>query len=190
MNALVKQAKLSGEEWSEIINASDEEWRPVVGFEGSYEVSNKGRVRNVGGKELSIGYDKDGYPRVSLYANGSNQGYVIHRLVAKAFVENPNPEQFDQVNHIDEDKTNNFFMNLEWCDNLYNRRWGTGVQRAAEKKSDAVVATRLDNGETEFYKSMNEAARELCGDSGHISDAVNGKRKVAYGRKWERAERE
>lgn len=188
--ALISQAKLFGEKWNELINACEEEWKPIEGYEDKYEISNKGRVRLVNGEIKAICFDKDGYPRTSLCKDGVQKTFTIHRLVAKAFVENPNPEEYDQINHIDEDKKNCFFLNLEWCNNLYNRRYGTGVQRATEKNSDAVIATVIDTGAKEYYKSMNDAARQLNGDSGHICDAVNGKRNSAYGRTWERDDRE
>lgn len=171
------------------MEACEEKWVPIEGYEDLYEVSNKGRVRKKNGELRIPDHDKDGYPRVTLWDKGKSKTFTLHRLVAKAFVENTNPEKFDQVNHIDEDKNNCFFMNLEWCNNLYNRRYGTGVQRATEKNSDPVIATVIETGEKEFYKSMSEAARAIGGDSGHISDAANGKRKVAYGRVWEHAQK-
>lgn len=172
-----------------MINACKTEWKPILGYEGLYEVSNKGDIRKCNGEPRLLDYDKDGYPRVSLWKNGKSKTFTVHRLVAQSFVENPNPTALNQINHIDEDKKNNFYMNLEWCDNLYNRRYGTGIGRSAEKNSDEVVATVIKTGEIEHYKSMNDAARQLDGDSGHISDAVNGKRKTAYGRTWKRKQK-
>ena len=112
-----------------------EEWRPVVGYEGLYEVSNTGRVRSVDrfyyrlhkGKVLSPTKDRYGYLTVTLNCNGKSKTIKIHRLVAQAFL--PNPDNLPQVNHKDEDKTNNNVTNLEWCDAKYNVNFGTRQER-------------------------------------------------------------
>mgnify|MGYP001313754711 CR=1 FL=1 len=184
MNALRHQAKLSNSEMLELSNLVTEIWKPIEGYEGIYEVSNKGRVRNSDGKVLKHCYDKDGYPRLSLRHNGKAHTLTIHRLVAKAFCFNPCPEKYTHVNHIDEVKTDNFYLNLEWCDNAYNHAYGTCGKRAGEKNSIPVIGEVIETGEKEYYKSMTEAAEKLSGDNSHICDCVNGKRKSAYGRKW------
>lgn len=166
----------------EIAEIADENWTKIDGYD--YEISDKGRVKSPTGIILQHCYDKDGYPRISLWKNGESKTFTIHRLVAKYFVENPCPEKYDQVNHIDEHKDNNFWMNLEWCDNLYNRRYGTGAKRAGESNSIAVIATVIETGEEEFYKSMTEAAEKVGGDNSHICSCVKGERKTAYGRTW------
>lgn len=96
-----------------------EEWRPVVGFEGWYEVSDRGRVRRVrGGNGTHVGrmskisLDAYGYPRVSMSKNSDRRMYKVHRLVAEAFL-GPCPEGMG-VNHKDADKTNNAPGNLEY----------------------------------------------------------------------------
>ena len=93
-----------------------EEFRDIPGYEGLYEVSNLGRVRRNG--KILKPYDNDGYLRVDLFKNGIVRKFLIHRLVAQAFI--PNPKNLPQINHKDEDKTNNTVENLEWCDNKYN----------------------------------------------------------------------
>ena len=112
-----------------------EEWRPVVGYEGLYEVSNIGRVRSLDrfyyrlhkGKVLSPTKDRYGYLTVTLNCNGKSKTIKIHRLVAQAFL--PNPDNLPQVNHKDEDKTNNNVDNLEWCTAKYNVNFGTRQER-------------------------------------------------------------
>lgn len=113
-------------------------WKEVQGFEGYYEVSNLGRVRSVERDiQTSRGIQhwksrvmtpnvnqKSGYHYVHLSRNNDRFSFTIHRLVAIAFVPNPNPEKFDQVNHIDENLEHNWSTNLEWCDNEYNVNYG------------------------------------------------------------------
>ena len=87
-----------------------------------YEVSSEGEVRNtITGRILKASKMPNGYLKVSLVIEkGKQKGFYTHRLVAKAFVANPNPEEFTQVNHKDECKTNNHWSNLEWCSQKYN----------------------------------------------------------------------
>ena len=121
-----------------------EEWRPVVGYEGLYEVSSYGRVRSLDGfivdslgykrlhkgKVLSPAKDKNGYLKVNLHCNGKCKIIRVHRLVAQAFI--PNTDNLPMVNHKDEDKTNNNIDNLEWCDQKYNINFGTARIRGKE----------------------------------------------------------
>ena len=111
-----------------------EEWKDVRGFKGLYEVSNLGRVRDKNG--LLKEYNTDGYIRVCLKKtlNGKRISRCIgvHRLVAQAFI--PNPHRYKEVNHKDENKSNNCVDNLEWCTRKYNVNYGTRTQRAAEAK--------------------------------------------------------
>ncbi len=107
-----------------------EEWRPVVGFEGWYEVSDLGRVRNVAKrKSTRVGYvlkpqmDRLGYPRVHLRRQGTNYTRFVHRLVALAFLGLP-PNPTDVANHKDTDKSNARPSNLEWITQLENVRHG------------------------------------------------------------------
>ena len=114
-----------------------EEWKNIIGYEGLYEVSNMGNVRNVRRNTL-LRFSKNnyGYIQVYLYKNGIRNGFKVHRLVAQAFI--PNPDNLPQVNHKDEDKTNNSVENLEWCDHKYNVNYGHRTENA--------INTRVKNG--------------------------------------------
>lgn len=112
-----------------------EEWREVediVNKSGhTYSVSNTGRViNNMTGRELSLRYNAHGYAR----ANMANKDYRMHRVVAKHFIENTDPDKNTMVNHIDGNKKNNNYTNLEWCDQLHNVRhaWATGLRTNPE----------------------------------------------------------
>lgn len=105
-------------------------WRDIEGFEGLYQVSNKGRVRNRFGRIIAQETIKGGYLRVHLWKNGLSYHKLVSVLVAKAFI--PNPHNYPQVNHIDEfDKTNNSVENLEWCTLEYNINYGTRNERCS-----------------------------------------------------------
>lgn len=94
-----------------------EEFRDIPGYEGVYEVSNLGRVRR-NGKILKPGKNRDGYLLVSLSKNGIRKTVRVHRLVALSFLSNPN--NLPEINHRDENRTNNTVDNLEWCTRDYN----------------------------------------------------------------------
>ena len=110
---------------------ANEEWRDIVGYEGKYQVSSLGRVRSFARSNIPRiivpHYDKDGYVMYPLFNNGKPTPKKGHRLVAIAFI--PNIKNLPQINHKDEVKDNNRVSNLEWCDNLYNNRYGTKRQR-------------------------------------------------------------
>ena len=142
-----------------------EEWKPIPGYEGLYEVSNYGRVRSFKwsskGKILSpgnTGKDGSGYCFVNLYKDGKAKKHcTIHRLVAEAFI--PNPSNFPQVNHMDECKKNNYFENLEWCSSAYNNSYGTRTRRMAEKNSKPVVQLDKKGNFISEFESLREASR-------------------------------
>jgi len=111
----------------------DEEWRPVPGFEGFYEVSNLGQVRSVDrmreawhglqrcyGKLIRLTRHKVGYMKVHLFRDSKGTTCLVHRLVALAFI--PNPVGLPFINHIDGVKTNNVLTNLEWTDDRTNKQ--------------------------------------------------------------------
>ena len=104
-------------------------WKDVKGYEGLYQVSNLGQVKRLGNdrqmreKTLKGNKVKSGYMQVVLCKKGKSKPLYVHRLVAIAFI--PNPNNHKEINHIDEIKTNNNFENLEWCNHKYNCNYGT-----------------------------------------------------------------
>ncbi|MBQ1982757.1 MAG: NUMOD4 motif-containing HNH endonuclease [Clostridia bacterium] len=116
-------------------NNGPEEWKPVRGWEGIYDVSSLGEVRSCckSMKHYSVLLSQslaNGYPRVHLSRAGREETIHVHRLVAEAFL-GCAPEGCNEVNHKDEDKTNNRADNLEWCDRKYNANYGTAQERRA-----------------------------------------------------------
>ena len=187
-------------------------WKNIKKFE-DYQVSNLGKVKSLKfGKEkiMSQKIDRKGYLCVNLCKNGKHKKFSVHRLVAEAFI--PNPNNYPQVNHKDENKQNNFVYinedgtvdleksNLEYCTNEYNHNYGTAIERAAEKikgRTDIVekrVAKllkpiqQIDLGTGIVLKkwpSIVEVQRKLGYNQSCISNCLRGRTKTSYGYKWE-----
>lgn len=154
-----------------------EVWKPIEGYEGC-EVSNLGNVRNKNGKLFKQFLNSKGYYRVSL---GTQRLQLVHRLVAKAFVDNPN--DYPIVNHKDEDKTNNCADNLEWCTYKYNSNYGDAPTKSSQKSRRPVVQV-LPSGELVFWESLRAVERELGYSHNNISNVCKGYYKKAYGCRW------
>lgn len=171
-----------------------EVWKDIPNYEGYYQVSNKGNIRSVDrmdcqnrfrkGKMCKKLENEDGYYKVSLSKNGIEKRFFIHRLVAMAFIENPN--DFDCINHKDENKKNNCIENLEWCTRKYNNNYGKRNQKIVEKQSIKTAMVDIKTGKIlKVFKSAKEASIYVNGDQSVICKARNGKRKTAYGFGWE-----
>lgn len=186
-------------------------WKPVKNYEGLYEVSNMGRVKSLNynktGKEriLKLNKDKDGYLLVNLHKNTKMKSCKVHRLVATAFVENP--EGYTEVNHINENKLDNRANNLEYCSRSYNNNYGTRNQRAGEKlkgrkfseetikkmaesKKKPVYSIDKESGLITYWESAKEAGRVLGIDPSSITRCCKGKVKSAGGFYWQYSDSE
>lgn len=145
-----------------IKNAKDEIWKPIKGYEGLYEISNQGRVkslkRNTARTKILKLHDTKRYLQIELSKNGITEYKSVHRLVAEAFV--PNPNNLPEVNHKDENKKNNFVGNLEWISRHDNLLYGTRIKRISEKKRTAVNAFDKNGNLIASYKSIKEAAEK------------------------------
>ena len=161
--------------------SENEVWKDVVGYEGFYKVSNKGNVYSVerlnsrgykcGGRILRSRYTGNGYLQVGLYKNGKMKGKYIHRLVVEAFI--PNQNNYLEINHKDEIKTNNELPNLEWCTREHNINHGTRIERIVEKTSKKVKAVNVETGEVVTFNSTQEAERKGY-NSGNVAAACKG----------------
>ena len=175
----------------------DEIWKEIKNYEDYYEISNYGRIRrikydNIGNKfqynipkYLKLREDKDGYLRCDLSLNGKIKRFFVHRLVAKAFVDNRNNNPV--VNHIDGNKQNNYYKNLEFCtikqNNLHVLK--TGLRNMKNNKlSKEVEQYSMDNVLIKTYKSANDASRITGLSQGHISECCRGEIKQYKGYIW------
>lgn len=189
----------------------EEIWKPVVGYEGLYEVSNLGNVRSIDrikhvvqphreydvlikGKLIVPQPRQHGYLAVWLYGHGGNakkngKQLSVHRIVAEAFI--PNPVGYTEVNHIDECKTNNRVDNLEWCTHKQNSVHGTRGKRISNsnknnpKRCKPIAQYTRDGELVRIFPSLIEASRNGY-DSSNICNCAKGHPSYshAYGYIW------
>lgn len=175
----------------------NEIWADVSGYEGIYQVSNLGNVRSldrfrknrkglafIKGRMLAQQKQKNGYLSVNFTVDGVVKNVRVHRLVASAFIDNPNG--FNEVNHIDENKENNCCDNLEWCTRSYNCSYGKGLSKRAAKCS--IPCIQLRNGiEIARYPSIIEASRQTGINMANIQRCISGDYSQTHGFQWKRA---
>ena len=176
-----------------------EVWKDIEGFEGFYQVSTKGRVRSLDRhidimtkygtiiKRFCKGYvliaqTQYGYLLVGLKKNGKVVRTLVHRLVAKAFI--PNPDDLPQVNHKDENKLNNCADNLEWCDGKYNANYGTGKWRSVAHTSKRVEQLTLQGEHVAFFTSQGEAGRHIGCAPSCIRRSCKNAHFTSHGYRW------
>lgn len=169
-----------------------EVWKDIKGYEGLYQVSNKGRVkslsrvasngRRIAERILKPYKNRGGYLQVNFYKDGKLINHYIHRLVATAFI--PNPENKPEVNHVNENKENNNANNLEWATRKENNNHGTRKERMAKTHSKPVIGISLDGKSYLYFNSAKDAQRLGRFNHGAISDCCRGKRKTHKGYIW------
>lgn len=165
--------------------------KPVIGYEDEYFVSYEGNVfrksseyiNNLGNKcmrkevQLKPKVDNKGRCFVKLYKNGVGKDYIVARLVASAFI--PNPNNYPMINHKDENPSNNCVDNLEWCTNSYNQLYGTcSIRKAKSEPNREAIVKIVSNKRIIIYESSRYAEKVLnidhsairracCDDTGH-----------------------
>lgn len=168
-------------------------WKEVEGTDGLYLVSEEGKVFSVrNNRVLKNQRLSTGYWRIELNINGKYQRRFIHRLVAEAFL--PNPDNLPCVNHKDENPSNNHVSNLEWCTHKYNTNYGTRIERIKtnrQKKdtseyywSKKVYQFDLEGRFIKEYGSVAAAARDIEGSSTCINKVIHGVMKKYKGYYW------
>lgn len=186
----------------------NEIWKDIAGYEGLYQVSNFGRVRSLDRVDSENHYRKGqimkqkmtkgpgrgaGYMRVGLRNGKKQKEYLVHRLVAMAFI--PNPCNLPQINHRDGCRANNCVDNLEWCDAQYNLSYGDRgkkVSKALTGRKNTwgikpVLCYSKDGSLICRYDSVAAASESLNILATHISACCNGKQHTAGGYKWKHA---
>lgn len=172
-------------------------WKPIEGTNGMYEVSNTGKVRSLYGegriRELKP-WNNGGYKRVNLSIDRKKINRLVHRLVAEAFI--PNPEHKAEVNHIDGDKHNNCVDNLEWTTHYENVDHAdrTGLREGSIKAilesnkrlQRPIIATNVKTGEETYYPSIQSAQRAI--GTKDINAVLSGKQHKAKGHTYRYAE--
>lgn len=173
-----------------------EVWIDIQGYEGLYQISNLGNVKSLARYRKNNGDSKTfvkerilkqsknnkGYSTIQLCKNGIAKPYSVHRLVATAFV--PNPNNLPEVNHKDEDKNNNNFNNLEWVSTKDNINYGTRNKRSAITKGYKVQAFNDEEELIMEFDSMCEAERQTGINQQNISRCCANKSKHAGGYVW------
>lgn len=169
-----------------------EVWKDVIGYEGIYEVSNTGKVRTHKNKTtfserhgvrkwkqrtLKEKNPKGRDARVDLWKNGKPKSFLVHRLVAFAFI--PIVEGKDSINHIDGNPRNNHVDNLEWCDHRENNNHA--FDNRLIKTGKRIKLTNLESEESKVFRSMSKASLYLERNKGYISGVLKTGKTIAYG---------
>ena len=180
-------------------------WKEIEGYP-NYQVSNMGRI-----KRLSTGYyrrtekilkpqlQNNGYLHIKLSQKDKTKCILVHRLVAQVFI--PNPNNLPQVNHINEDKTDNRVENLEWCTQKYNINYGNGISKRVKTnkengtykkigeinskiRSKSILQFSKDNSFIRKWDCIMDVQKELGYDNRQICSCLKNRQKTAKGFKW------
>lgn len=168
----------------------EEVWTDIEGYENLYAISSKGRCWSYKtNKFLKEDINNDGYLRFSLFKDGKHKRYLAHRLVAKSFVDNPN--QYPEINHINENVKDNYVENLEWCTHKQNVNYGSRNKKVSMAlKNNQNSAKRVQNIDTlNIYDSLTKAEKETGIGLSQISLCCKNKAKTAGGYHWRYVEK-
>ena len=167
-------------------------WKDIKNYEGLYQVSELGEIKSKRGIILKPQPNTSGYFQVGLYKNGIRRKFCVHKLVAEAFISNP--YNLPEVNHKDEDKSNNTVSNLEWCTRIYNNNYGSHNDRAAFSRSNKYNVydkfNKLIASNATFkalYRTLKHSAKTLHSFRANLGMCASGKRRRAYGYRVEYA---
>lgn len=164
-----------------------EVWKSIVGYEGLYEVSNKGNVRSSKSSNknhfIKGRKDRNGYIRVNLWNNGKRKTKTVHRLVIEAFIDN-NLGFKMSVNHKNEIKEDNRLENLEYCSVSYNDNYGERNNKIRNSLSKKVFQYSKDGVLIKEWKSTMQIERELHISNKNISACCTGRVKTSHGYIW------
>ena len=198
-----EEVEVNSERWFDLTPLLNEEFKDIEGFEGHYQISNYGRIlsltkwcskTNSFYERLMIKKNQKNKKynyicwRITLSKNNIKKCFLIHRLVAKAFI--PNCDNLSEVNHKDENPLNNRVDNLEWCNRLYNANYGFGLKTRDVKRSKPIIQYTKDGKFRKIYINANEIKNNTNYKISNITNCCNGKEnyKTAYNSKWEYVE--
>lgn len=165
-------------------------WKDIEGYEGRYQISNFGRIASLlpyyksktGERHLIKTSITRGYETVGLVKDKKRKNFLVHRLVAIAFI--PNPNNYKEINHIDEDKLNNNVTNLEWCTRAYNMAYGTARLRQGLSCGKSVIQYEINGFPVAKYCSAQYASKITGIESSSIIKCCRNKRICAGGYLW------
>lgn len=155
--------------------------KDIKGYEGLYAVTEDGFIWSHRRQKYLRDWDNNGYRQVVLHKDSKPKAFSVHRLVAEAFIDNP--YGLPEINHRDENKTNNHVENLEWCTRHYNLKYGTAALRSIAGHKKPVYCVELDK----VYPSINAAYRAT--GARNITLCIKGKVATSGGYHWRYAEK-